>query len=179
MGEPPNWPGGRGQRIFAYLKSFPALPQLLATLNGLPNPSLVYCPGIDPRMREQLRNPTLRFADAPVEMSQVCRECDIAILNGTHATTVAMLLSGKPALHIPIFLEQAINARAAERLGAAICASPTDPQQIITALRTLLTTDRFSQAAKAFAVRYADFNPETQLDRILDRAEQLASRGKE
>ncbi len=175
MGEPPNWPGGRGSRIFAYLKSFPALPQLLATLNGLPNPSLVYVPGIQPRTREQFRNPTLRFADAPVEMSQVRRECDVAILNGTHATTVAMLLAGKPALHIPIFLEQALNARAAERLGAAICVSPTDPKQIVTGLRALLTTDRFSQAANSFAAQYADFNPETQLNRILDRAEQLAT----
>ena len=103
------------------------------------------------------------------------RECDIAILNGTHATTVAMLLAGKPALHIPIFLEQAINARAAERLGAAICASPTDPQQIIAALRTLLTTDRFSQAAKAFAVRYADFNPQEQLMSVLCRADEVAT----
>jgi hypothetical protein len=174
MGEPPNWPPGRGRRIFAYLKSFPALPQLLATLNGLPNPSLVYCPGIDRRLREQFRNPTLRFTDAPVEMSQVARDCDLAILNGTHATTVAMLLSGKPALHIPIFLEQAINARAAERAGAAICASPTDPNQIVNGLRTLLTTDRCAETAKAFAARYADFNPQAELDRILNRAEQLA-----
>jgi UDP:flavonoid glycosyltransferase YjiC (YdhE family) len=175
MGEPPNWPPGRGKRIFAYLKPFPALPQLLAALNGIPNPSLVYIPGIDPRLREQFRNPTLRFTDSPVEMSQVARECDLAILNGTHATTVAMLLAAKPALHIPIFLEQAINARAAERLGAAICASPADQKQIANGLRTLLTTDQFSHAAKQFAARYADFNPETQLARILDRAEELAT----
>ena len=64
-------------------------------------------------------------------MQQVAHECDLAILNGTHATTVAMLLSGKPALHIPIFLEQAINARAAERLGAALCVGPSDEWHVI------------------------------------------------
>jgi UDP:flavonoid glycosyltransferase YjiC (YdhE family) len=111
------------------------------------------------RRGEQYRNPTLRFAEAPVEMQQVARECDLAILNGTHATTVAMLLAGKPALHIPIFLEQAINARAADRLGAALCASPSDPNAVVAALRALLTTDHLAQGAKAFAARYADFNP--------------------
>jgi len=174
MGGPPQWPGGRGKRIFAYLKPFPALSQLLEALNGLPNPSLVFAPGIEPRRREQYRNPTLRFTDSPVEMSQVARECDVAILNGTHATTVAILLAGKPALHIPIFLEQAINARAAERLGAAICASPTEPKQIVGGLRSLLTTDQFSQEATAFAARYTDFDPQEQLAKILDRAERLA-----
>jgi hypothetical protein len=175
MGEPPRWPPGRGRKIFAYLKPFPALPQLLEALNGLPNPSLVYIPGLEARRRESYRNPTLRFAEAPVEMQQVARECELAILNGTHATTVAMLLSGKPALHIPIFLEQAINARAAEHLGAALCASPSDPNAVVTALRALLTTDRLAEGAKAFAGRYSDFNPETQLTRLLDRAEELAA----
>lgn len=175
LGEPPRWPPGRGKKVFAYLKPFPALPQLLAALNGLPNPSLVYVPSMDARLREQFRNPTLRIADAPVEMGQVARECDVAILNGTHATTVAMLLAGKPALHIPIFLEQAINARAGERLGAAVCVAPSDTKQTIAALRSLLTDERFARAAKSFAARYADFDEERQIDRLLNRAEELAA----
>jgi hypothetical protein len=175
MGEPPRWPPGRGAKIFAYLKPFPALPQLLAALNGLPNPCLVYVPGLDPKHREELRNPTLRLAEAPVEMAQVARECDVAILNGTHATAVAMLLAGKPALHIPIFLEQAINAGAAERLGAAISASPGDAKQITAALHRLLTQDQFAAAARSFAVRYANYDPESQIERIVNRADELAT----
>jgi UDP:flavonoid glycosyltransferase YjiC (YdhE family) len=89
-----------------------------------------------------------------------------------------MLLSGKPALHIPIFLEQAINAGAAERLRAALCASLSDSNAIVAALRALLTTDHLAQGAKAFAARYAEFNPESQLTRLLDRAEELAASAK-
>ncbi len=176
MGEPPRWPPGRGKRIFAYLKPFPTLPQLLATLNGLPNPSLVYVPGLDARLREQFRNPTLRLAAEPVEMGQATNECDVAILNGTHATTVAMLLAGKPALHVPIFLEQAINARAAERLGAAICVPPSDVQHCVAALRSLLTDDRLAAGARSFAAKYSGFDAAKQLTRLLDRAEELAIR---
>ena len=107
-------------------------------------------------------------------MERAARECDLAILNGTHATTAAMLLAGKPALHIPIYLEQAINAAAAERLGAAICASPAEPIQITNALRLLLTSNRFAVAAQAFADRYSDFNPNQQIERLVNRAEELA-----
>jgi UDP:flavonoid glycosyltransferase YjiC (YdhE family) len=174
IGEPPNWPHGRGKRIFAYLKPFPAVGQLLSTLNGLPNPSLIYAPGLDPRLRAECRNPTVRFTDAPVEMSHAAKESDLAILNGTHATTAAMLLAGKPALHIPIFLEQAINAKAAERLGAAVCATPSDPKQFTNGLHSLLSSDRFAQAAQSFAARYCDFSPDLQIERMIDRADELA-----
>ena len=97
FGQPPDWPHGRGKRIFAYLKPFPALGELLHMLNGLPTPTLIYSPGLDPRLRTACRSPTVRFTDAPIEMARAARECDLAILNGTHATTVAMLLAGKPA----------------------------------------------------------------------------------
>jgi hypothetical protein len=174
MGEPPQWPPGRGRRIFAYLKPFKALPQLLAALNGLPNPSMIFAPGVDPRLRNECRNPTLRFVDKPVEMAQAARECNLAILNGTHATTVAMLLAGKPALHIPIFLEQALNAQAAERLGAAVATSPNESKQTIDALRLLLARDQFAEAAQSFAARYAIFDPNIQIERLVNRAEELA-----
>jgi UDP:flavonoid glycosyltransferase YjiC (YdhE family) len=175
MGEPPVWPAGRGKRIFAYLKPFKALPHLLAALNGLPTSSLIFAPGIDPRLRNECRNPTVRFVDRPVEMAQAARECDLAILNGTHATTVAMLLAGKAALHIPIFLEQALNAKAAEQLGAAITASPNEPKQITDALRSLLSRDQFAEAARSFAARYAAFDPNIQIERLVNRAEELAT----
>ena len=120
FGQPPQWPPGRGKKIFAYVRPFPALPALLTILNSLPNPSLLYIPELDPRLRDQCRSPTVRFADAPLEMGHVARECDVAIINGTHATAAAMLLAGRPALHIPVHLEQALNAVAIERLGAGI-----------------------------------------------------------
>jgi UDP:flavonoid glycosyltransferase YjiC (YdhE family) len=85
-----------------------------------------------------------------------------------------MLLAGKPALHIPIFMEQAVNAKAAERLGAAICVPPSEPKQIANALAALLSTDRYAKAARAFADRYRDFNPDLQIEQMIERAEGLA-----
>ena len=116
----------------------------------------------------------MRFADGPVEMSQAARECDLAILNGTFASTTAMLLAGKPALHIPIFLEQATNARAVERLGAEHV-PPNNPAAIVAGLRCLLALDQYAQAAKNFAARHASFDPDRQIQGVINRVEQLAT----
>lgn len=175
LGRSPEWPPGPGPKIFAYLKPFKALPQLLDRLLGLLNPILIYAPEIDPRMRSHFQCPNLRFLDEAADMKQVARECGLAILNGTHATTVAMLLAGKPALHIPVFLEQAINARAVESVGAGICAQPADPAQIINGLESMLGSDRFAQAAQAFAARYAEYDPDAQIERMVNCAEKLAT----
>jgi hypothetical protein len=175
MGDPPQWPPGMGRKVFGYLKPFPELHQLLHALSRLPNSTLIYAPGIDPKLRTQFQSEHLRYADGPVEMSRAARECDLAILNGTFASTTAMLLAGKPALHIPIFLEQATTARAVERLGAGICAPPNNPAAIIAGLRCLLALDEYVRSARKFAARYSGFDPDRQILRVIDRVEELAA----
>jgi len=177
MGEPPQWPTGVGRKVFAYVKPFPALPQLLHELCRLANATLIYAPGIDPRLQKQFTSDRVCYAAAPVEMEQAARECDVAILNGTFASSAAMLLAGKPALHVPIFLEQATNARAVERLGAGISAPSTNAAAIIAGLRTLLALDQYASAARRFAAKYAGFDAERQVRRVVDRADELATNG--
>jgi UDP:flavonoid glycosyltransferase YjiC (YdhE family) len=157
------------------LKPFPALPHLLTTLHGLPNPMLVYASGVDDALKNKFRSPNLQFADGPVNLVKAAKECDVAILNGTHGSAATMLLAGKPALHIPIFLEQGINAAAVAKLGAGINAMPNEPGEIAAGLHALLNLHQFGNAARAFAVRYADFDPTRQIAKLVDRAEQLAA----
>ena len=176
LGGTPEWPAGEGRRVFGYLKPFPALPQLLDALARLPNPTLLHIAGADSRLLDLFRRDNVRFCSEPVEMVQASRQCDLAILNATPATTVAMLLAGKPALHIPIYLEQLLSAIAAERLGAAIGASPTDAPRMVAALHSLLASDRFAAAAQSFATRYADYNATGQIERLVDQADRLAGR---
>ena len=49
-GETPTWPAGHGPRIYAYLKSFPALPQLLTLLRQRGHPTIVSCDGLPPAL---------------------------------------------------------------------------------------------------------------------------------
>ena len=162
-GDAPDWPQGNGKRIFAYLKPFPALPGLLGLLQDSQSPTLIYGPGIHDRLRDRFQSATLRFARRPVDMRATAEECDLAILNGTHGTTAAMLLAGKPSLQIPIFLEQALSAQAVSKLGAGLFAMPDRADRIAQHFDALLQSAACAEAARRFAARYARPSPEQQL----------------
>ncbi len=172
-GKTPIWPEGDGKKIYAYLKPFPALAKLLTCLNRLRYPTLVYMDGNNADLQERFRSATLRFEDQPLDLQLVGKHCDLAILNGTHGTAVSMLLAGKPVLHLPFFLEQALTSASVVRIGAGLSAPLARPRQIVQQLGRLLSSERYAEAAGRFAASYADFTPAPQIDRILQRTEEL------
>jgi hypothetical protein len=169
----PEWPEGHGKRIFAYLKPFPALAPLLEHLGRLGCPTIVYGDEIDPRLRERLGGGAMRFEVEPLDMAEVGKTCDLAILNGNAGTTVALLLAGRPSLQVPIYLEQCHFAMAVRRLGAGLTASSDRPQQIADALTRMLASESYAEAARRFAARHADFDPQRQVAGMLNRIEGL------
>jgi len=115
----------------------------------------------------------MRFEDQPVDLREVGRSCDLAVLNGNHGTTFSMLLAGKPTLQLPITLEQALFSQAVQRLGAAVVAPVDAPQAAVAGLMEMLGSESYAQAARRFAARYADYDPRRQIDAILQRTEEL------
>jgi hypothetical protein len=100
-GKKPLWPAGPGKRIYAYLKPFPALSELLTALNNYGCPTIVYGDGLDVAMlRSQFSSGTILFERERLDLAQVGRECDFAVLNGNHGTTLSLLLAGRPTLQI-------------------------------------------------------------------------------
>ena len=177
-GKPPQWPGGRGKRVYAYLKNFPALPDLLKALNDRGNPTLVFVDGIDRATQQRFASPTLRFEDERLDLAQVGRECDLAILNANHGTLSQLLLAGRPVLQLPLALEQRLLAEAVCRLGAGEIAPPMSgkAEVIERKLDRMLSDDegeRYAQAARRFAAAHADFDPQRQRQEMLERVEQL------
>jgi UDP:flavonoid glycosyltransferase YjiC (YdhE family) len=173
-GKPPDWPTADGKRIFAYLKSFRHLPELLALLRRLAQPTLIYIEKLDRRLVEKFACPTLRFASEPVDLTLAARQCELAILHGTHASALTMLLAGKPTLQIPIYLEQAGCARAVKRLGAGLAARHNRPAHMEEQLRSLLSSSQFNQAAVSFARRYAEFDSRRELEAMIDQLDKLS-----
>ncbi len=90
---------------------------------------------------------------------RAARECDLAILNGTHGSTVLTLLAGKPMLQLPLMLEQQLNARATVRLGAGASALAGQGETLAGALSGLLQSTACAEAASRFATRYAQHSP--------------------
>jgi hypothetical protein len=172
-GKPPTWPDGPGKRIYGYLKPFRALPNLLAMLRDLRCPTLIYSDGIDGRARRRFQSSTLRFESERLDLRLIGQQCHLAILNGTHGTTVSLLLAGKPILQLPIHLEQAILSAGVARVGIGLSASASRPEQIAMKLMALLHSEQRSQAARRFARRYSEFEPQDQVDKALQRIEAL------
>jgi len=175
-GASPQWPAGSGKRIFAYLKSTPTAPDILRFLDGLGKPTIAVMPQIDDSFRQQLKAPTLRVESQPLDLHAVARGCDLAILNGNYASTVCIMLGGKPTLQIPVHLEQTIFAKRVSALGAGLDVDASKIHQVAGALQRLLTQDRFAAAARQFGQRYRDFDPHAQLERIVERIERLTTR---
>jgi hypothetical protein len=176
-GKKPCWPDGRGKRVFAYLKPFPALPRLLQRLYDLRQPTIVYGDGIGEDVRRRFTTETLRFESEPLDLAEAGRSCDLAILNGNHGTTVSMLLSGRPTLQVPIALEQALFSEAVARLGAAKLALPHRPADVVAGLMEMLGSDAYGEAAQRFAAKYAGYDPQRQIAAMADRVEQMLQCG--
>jgi len=169
----PSWPAGNGKKVFAYLKPFPTLPSLLALLCHLQCPTVVYADGIDQETQSRFRSRTLRFVAERPDLKETAKQCDLAVLNGNHGTTVSMLLAGKPTLQVPVTLEQALLSSAVVRMGAGLGASPVNLQEVQTGLFTLMNSSNEAQAAQRFMQRHADFDDRAQIAKMLSRSEEL------
>ena len=171
-GDAPQWPNGDGPRVFAYLKPFQALGELLDRLRQAACPTIV-CGNVPADEKNCHACPTIHFAPRPLDVTKVARECDLAILNGGHGVTAQMLLAGKPTLQFPIAQEQQLLADGVARLGAGEIAQPKHPEQVREKLALMLGSDGYRHAAATFARRYAAFDPGRQREAMLHRCEQL------
>jgi UDP:flavonoid glycosyltransferase YjiC (YdhE family) len=175
-GAPPAWPTGTGPRIFAYLKPFAALTDLLQSLRDRKLPTLIYPDAIHAKVKRQFDSDTLRFATNRPDPTAAARECDFAILNATPGTTCDLLLAGKPILQIPIFGERQLMAEACERLGVSqtIWPSNASREQFEQTLAHLLANLHIhTKAAQVFAAKYADFDAQAQREKMLARTLEL------
>ena len=169
----PQWPPGERRKVFAYVRPFKSLPQLLDLLRKLELPSLVCSDQIASKLRQDFACPTIQFCDPPVDLNDATRGCSVAILNGSHSTAATALLAGKPVLFFPNTLEQELLARSAQRLGAAVVALPTRTKDVYEQFANLLNNDDLRQAAQAFADRAQELSPDAFDIRVADRLEAL------
>ena len=173
-GTAPQWPSAKGPKIYAYLKPFKALGNFLAALRELQYPTLAYVDGITRTVQRKFESDTLRFQNERLDLAEVGRQCDLAVLNGNHGTTVSMLLAGKPILQIPLTLEQVLFSRRVVELGAGLRADPNKPDQIMARFGDMLKSDQFTGKSQAFADKYKDFSPRQAVHDLVGRACDLA-----
>lgn len=168
-----DWPPGKGPRALAYLRPFSQLPELLRLLDKRGVSTLLYCPGASPSCVPA--GSSIRFVDQPFDLNHAARRADLAILNGSHGTTMEMLLAGVPVLQIPLHMEQQLVAHRSVRLGAGLAVSSTTAGHLETQLERLLADAAFRSTAEQFASRYRNLNSQASLGRMVDEIEQCSA----
>jgi len=176
----PDWPAGSGPRLFAYLYSyFKELDPLLAAIAGLRSPTLVFCRGIDPRLREKYDGGAIRFSAEAMSVSQLLPQADIVVCHGSHQMTAQALLAGKPVLLLPTQLEQFLIMRRLVRFGAGLGIAPEVPNaDYASALRALAEKGEYAAKALEFAKRYARHERGAALATMIARIEAALQRSR-
>jgi len=169
----PEWPAASGPRVFAYIKPFPAIAAVLDCWRESNCSVLAYAPDVEPALLERYRVGHVRFCDRPVDLPGALASCDVLMCNGSHATTAAGLLAGKPMLLFPTVLEQLLNARKAVEIGAAAIGPSLEPEKIRSAWDAFWENEASGHGARAFAVRHAAFDPGTQVEKVAARIAEL------
>ena len=153
---------GRREANLCLSRAFPGLPKVLHALRSTGSPTIVFG-GCDAKLRDQFAAPSLRFETRRLDLKEVAAQCDLAVLSGGQATTLALLLAGKPILQAPLFLEQALNAMATVRLGAGLIAFPGGVDRTGEQIAELLGSPQYTDAARKFEAKYAGFSPEAEI----------------
>jgi hypothetical protein len=169
----PDWPPGAGRRLFAYLYSyFKGLDPLLAAIAASKCPTLVFCRGIDPKLREKYERGSIHFSDEAMSVSKMLPQAHAVVCHGSHQMTAQALLAGKPVLLLPTQLEQFLIMRRLVRFGAGLGIAPEVPNaDYASALAALTEKTEYASKAREFSERYARHERGAALATMIARVE--------
>ncbi len=168
----PEWPVGRGPRVFAYLYNYYAgLPRLLESLEQLKAPTLMLCRNADPSL-QQRQGECIFLTGEPMSVSQLLPQCDLVLCHASHQMTAQALLAGKPVLLLPTQLEQFLITRRVVRQGAGLGIAPdTANADFGAALRDVSCKPGYAQKASEFSARYRSHDRHAALATMVRRCE--------
>jgi UDP:flavonoid glycosyltransferase YjiC (YdhE family) len=156
-GAAPQWSNG-SPRAFAYLKPHKLVDSVVAELTRQQIATILYTGSEDPQVAKRFSTDFVQVSSAALDLRATMAEADFAILNGSHATTAAALLAGKPTLQFPLVLEQWLFASRICELGAGTLAGANGAAALPELVRCIASGE-YAPAAHGFASKYARFEP--------------------
>ncbi|HEY3859707.1 MAG TPA: nucleotide disphospho-sugar-binding domain-containing protein [Gammaproteobacteria bacterium] len=172
-GVAPTWPELPGRRVFAYLKPFKTLPQLLLSLRDAGHPTLIYLSKGAEEITKRFQGGNLAFSDRPVDLRAAVTQAEAVVCHSGHGTISAALLAGKPLLLLPLNMEQRMLSARVMQMGAGLAAPALAPEGMQTKFKRLMAEPAFTTAARVFAERYAGLKVEEIPERFAALAERL------
>ncbi|PZA17481.1 glycosyltransferase [Parazoarcus communis] len=171
-----GWQGKDCPRVLLYLRpDVPGFSAIVRALARLDAEVLCVTPGWSVVAARHYATRRLRIALTPLALPPLLQRADIAVSYGSSGFSTQALLAGVPLLMRPRYVEQALLAHRVEALGAGrLLAGQLDVEGVAAAARRLLEASSERQAARSFALRYRDFEPQMAVDLTVAAIEQCA-----
>jgi hypothetical protein len=176
FGVAPSWVSEHKPRVFAYLDQGPTTPLALHALAQLDIAVCLYAPSLSVHERTVLDPEIFHVSNEPISIPAASRNCACFVTNGNLNTVVGGVLAGIPQFVLPSTAERYLTGRRLELLGAGLAAPLNNPGDVKAKLRAVLNDAQFARAARKFASKYSDSNPNQQLDIMLREIDELAGR---
>lgn len=165
------WPSDKRDNVFLYIKpEHRFFRQIICILKEMGLPTVAFAPGLCYDEQRALQGENLSISLHPVNLKAVATHCCLMISQGGHNAGALMLLAGVPLFICPGQLEQAVWAHrvCAQGLGATVNFFNPTPD-FRTKLEAFLSAGDVAERTKAFATKYAAFDPQKQVEAIADQ----------
>lgn len=168
-----SWQDTGNAKVLAYLR--PEVPGFAAILHALARlDAEVVCvaPGLPPGVARRYATPRLRIALAPLHLTSLLQEADLAVGYGSSGFSTQALLAGVPLVMRPRHVEQGLIARRVQALGAGIVLDARmEVETLLPLLQTVLHGPSHRLAARAFRDRHRHFSTAHAVDRSVSLVE--------
>lgn len=162
VGRAPVWPErGNSKKVFAYLNaSLPNLTGLREKIHASPHAYCIVLRDADESLLHAWQAPNVSVVSETVCLDQAFKDCDAVLSYGGAGFISASLLAGKPVVFYVRNLEPYLSAQQVAKLGAGILPTPQSPSGVDAGLEEVLNNRSFAEAARLFACKHKDHDPQ-------------------
>jgi UDP:flavonoid glycosyltransferase YjiC (YdhE family) len=171
----PEWPQGRGPKVFGYLKShYQPMEEVLGALAAFECRTAAFVAGLSAQTLAKVQNTTISVSPIPYDIKRAASECDFGVTHAGHGTTCQLLLMGRPLLLLPMQLEQYLTARGVCEVGAGVIEAQENPRSNFkAAVGQMINNPELGRRAKDFASRYSSFSSRSTVATIANECEAI------
>lgn len=154
-----EWQAPSGPRIFAYLRTaLPGFRELIDALKALGGDVICVVPDISEAESIALSSKNIRVLPYAIALEALLERADLVISTAGPGMVAQSLLSGVPMLLVPSNVDQYLQARCVESLGAGLIAGVSgQPWDFADRMAQLLETTEYRERAGDFARKYQGF----------------------
>lgn len=173
---PLQWKKLPAKKVFAYLKpSWPNLEAFLAAISQLSVQGRFFIPGAPNNLLDRYHKADIEIVTSPYDLSSGLKDCDLTVCHGGHSTLLQSVLSGTPALLIPLQQEQqTIALRAVDSALAQTLAHDISSIEVIgTCINNVLLNGHLRRTTQRCADHYGQQFTKPAVEVVTEHVESL------